>query len=112
MMKATFLVVVLFSSYLNAGEAVAVNPIRKVVMLMQEMQKEIETEKQKEKELYEKFMCICTEYPSELQTSIAAAGKSIEDLTSKIEEETAAGSQLKEELKTHVTDKAGAEKDL
>ena len=36
------------------------NPIRKVVTLLQDMQKEIEAEGEKEKGLYDKFMCYCT----------------------------------------------------
>ena len=35
------------------------NPIRKVVTLLQDMQKEIEAEGEKEKALYDKFMCYC-----------------------------------------------------
>jgi len=44
----------------------SVNPIRKVVTLMQDMQKEIANELEKEKGLFEKFMCICTEHPKQL----------------------------------------------
>ena len=36
------------------------NPIRKVVTLLQDMQKELEAEGKKEEELYNKFMCYCT----------------------------------------------------
>jgi len=88
------------------------NPIRKIVRLMQDMSAEIETEKKKEEELFEKFMCICNEYPSELSESIAAATTAISGYTSKIEEETALKSKLAEELKTHAVDKDTAEKDL
>jgi len=88
------------------------NPIRKVVKLMQEMQKEIEVEKQKEKELFEKFMCICTEYPPELRESIEEGTKSVALLTSKIEEETANKQKLEEELVGHKQEQASAEKDL
>merc|ERR1719258_843774 len=35
------------------------NPIRKVVTLLQDMQKEIEAEGDKEQDLYDKFMCYC-----------------------------------------------------
>jgi hypothetical protein len=76
------------------------------------MSAEIEAEKKKEQELFEKFMCICNEYPAELQQSIAAAGQAIAGYTSKIEEETALKSKLAEELKTHAVDKDTAEKDL
>merc|ERR1719217_458649 len=88
------------------------NPIRKFVRLMQDMAAEIEAEKKKEQELFEKFMCICTEYPSELQASIESSGKAIADLSSKVEEETALKAKLAEELKGHAADKDAAEKDL
>ena len=42
---------------LNQVEA---NPIRKVVTLLQDMQKELEAEGKKEEDLYNKFMCYCT----------------------------------------------------
>ena len=35
------------------------NPIRRIVTLLQDMQKEIETEGEKEEEAFEKFMCYC-----------------------------------------------------
>lgn len=106
------LISILFSSILVSGDAASENPIRKVVRLMQDMSGEIAAEKKKEQELYEKTMCICTEYPSELQANIETAGKSIEELTSKIEEETALKAKLAEELKGHASDKDAAEKDL
>jgi len=96
----------------QATTAANENPIRKIVRLMQDMSAEIEAEKKKEAELFEKFMCICNEYPSELQTSIDADAKEIESLSSKIEEETALKAKLAEELKQHAVDKDTAEKDL
>jgi hypothetical protein len=36
-----------------------VNPIRKVVTMLQNMQKKVEVEGKKEEELFEKFMCYC-----------------------------------------------------
>merc|ERR1719160_1199475 len=109
MMLAKVLIVGLF---VGAVEGSNENPIRKVVRLMQDMQKEIETELTKEKELFEKFMCICNTYDDELAATAAKATAQIKELTSKIEEETAEKSQLSEELKSHLKDKAAAETDL
>merc|ERR1719160_499264 len=109
MMLAKVLIVGLF---VGAVEGSNENPIRKVVRLMQDMQKEIETELDKEKELFEKFMCICNTYDDELAATAAKAGAQIKELTSKIEEETAEKGQLEEELKSHKKDKAAAEGDL
>jgi hypothetical protein len=88
------------------------NPIRKIVRLMQDMSAEIEAEKKKEAELYEKLMCVCTEYPPELTASIEAGKSSIASLTGKIEEETALKAKLAEEIKGHGADKEAATKDL
>jgi hypothetical protein len=96
----------------HSAMAAKENPIRKIVRLMQDMSAEIEAEKKKEGELFEKFMCICNEYPAELQTTIDTAAKEIESLTSKIEEESALKAKLAEELKQHATDKDAAAKDL
>jgi len=104
--------VLIIALLMSAVEASGDNPIRKVVRLMQDMQKEIETELSKEKELFEKFMCICNTYDDELAATAAKATAQIKELTSKIEEETAEKSQLSEELKSHLKDKAAAETDL
>lgn len=88
------------------------NPIKKVVRLMTDMQKEIETEMEKEKALFEKFMCICTTADDELAATITKSGEAIKSLTSKLEEEGAEKAQLTEELKGHYKDKEASEKDL
>jgi hypothetical protein len=53
-----FLLFALSASCVHAA-TVQANPIRKIVTLMQDMQKEIEAEGEKEKGLYEDFMCFC-----------------------------------------------------
>jgi len=88
------------------------NPIKKVVRLMTDMQKEIEIELEKEKELFEKFMCICTTADDELALTIQKSGEAIKTLSSKLEEEGAEKAQLTEELKGHYKDKEASEKDL
>lgn len=112
MMQAFRAGLALFALLVVPGDALSANPIRKVITLMQEMTKEIEAEKAKEKALFEKFMCICTEYPSELTASIEEDGKTIAMLTSSIEEQTASKGELEQAVKGHVADKAAAEKDL
>ena len=60
---ASLLLSVLFASCISSAEAFGLrekeNPIRRIVTLLQDMQKEIETEGEKEEEAYEKFMCYC-----------------------------------------------------
>merc|ERR1719217_514737 len=78
------------ATVLSAGA----NPIRKIVTLMQNMQKEIEAEGAKEKELFDKFMCYCS------------GG------TAKLKSEEAEKSQIGQDLITHKSDREGAKGDI
>jgi len=75
------------------------NPIRKVVDMLQSMSKRVQAEGEKEKDLYEKFMCYCKTGGSDLTTSIAAAKDKLGSLASDIEnaeaKHAAAGAALK-----------------
>jgi chromosome segregation ATPase len=86
----------------------AANPIRKVVGMLQNMQKKVEAEGEKEKELFDKFMCFCKNAGGDLANSIAAAGDQVPELGSNIEEAEASLVQTKEELKQAQTDRAAA----
>jgi DNA repair exonuclease SbcCD ATPase subunit len=86
----------------------AANPIRKVVNMLQMMQKKVEAEGEKEKELFEKFMCYCKNSGSDLAKSIADAGDAIPELGSNIEAAEGQLVQLKEDLKKAQTDRAAA----
>merc|ERR1719321_1007634 len=88
------------------------NPIRKVVTLMQNMQKEVEAEGKKEKELFDKFMCFCDGSGSAMQTAIATGKAKIEELTAKVKSEEAEKVQLGQELVDHKTDRENAKADL
>jgi predicted nucleic acid-binding Zn-ribbon protein len=88
------------------------NPIRKVVTLMQNMQKEIETEGAKEKELLEKFLCYCSGGTDGLKKAIADANAEAEELTAKAKSEAAEKSQLTQDLLTHKKDREGAKADM
>merc|ERR1719199_2193374 len=88
------------------------NPIRKVVTLLQDMQKEIEAEGDKEKDLYDKFMCYCDGNTDGMSKAAEEAGQRITELKSKLEAEKAEKSQLDQELIQHKNDRAGAKNDL
>lgn len=88
------------------------NPIRKVVTLLQDMQKEIQVEMDKEKELYEKFMCFCNSNGGELATKAAEAKAAIEEFSSKLKAEEAETVRIAQELIEHKTDRENAKKDL
>merc|ERR1719174_1503212 len=77
------------------------NPIRKVVTLLQMMQKKVEEEGVKEAELFEKYMCYCKSSGSELTKSIEDAETKMPQLMSDIKEAESAKAQLQEELAGH-----------
>merc|ERR1719428_698248 len=84
-----------------ADDSAGANPIRKVVSLMQNMQKEIEEEGAKEKELYDKFMCFCDNGSSELVKAASDARAQNKALTAKYESDTAEKAQLESDIKQH-----------
>jgi chromosome segregation ATPase len=86
----------------------AVNPIRRVVTMLQMMQKQVAAEGVKEKELFEKFMCYCKNGKGALEGSIASAKQKNEQLASSIKETDATLVQTKADLKTAETDRSDA----
>merc|ERR1719191_719895 len=80
-------------------QQLAANPIRKVVTMLQMMQKKVTAEGEKEKELYEKFVCYCKGSGAALSKSIADANTKIPAVQSEIEEGEAKMAQLKEDVK-------------
>jgi len=86
------------------------NPIRKVVTMLQDMQKTVEEEGKKEEDLFEKFMCYCSGGEGALDASISAGKAQIEQLTASIERGTAEKSQLDQDIVSHKADREEAEK--
>merc|ERR1719378_969368 len=84
---------------LAAENSAAANPIRRVVTMLQNMQKKVEAEGEKEKDLYEKFMCYCKNGKGALEASIEAAKQKNEQLMASIKETDAALKQAKADLK-------------
>jgi len=95
---------------LTLGEAV--NPIRKIVTMLQDMQSELQHEQDHEKELFEKAMCACENGQKDLQTSIDQSTASITDLTAKLQEETATKKGNDQDLQYSYAGKAQAQDDL
>merc|ERR1719183_1075499 len=88
------------------------NPIRKVVTLLQDMQKEIEAEGKKEEEMFDKFMCYCDGNTDGMGKNVEEAAQKITELTSKLAAEKAEKSQLDQELIQHKKDREAAKGDL
>jgi len=84
------------------------NPIRKVVTMLQSMQKKVTAEGVTEKSLFDKFMCYCKHGDEALSKSISDADTKVPAVTSDIEEAEAAVKQLKEDLKSHQSDRHAA----
>jgi len=96
------------ASVSNSDALVNANPIRKVVTMLQVMQKKVEAEGAREQELFDKFMCYCKNSGGDLQKGIADAETKVPQLGSDIEEAEAKAVQLKEDLKQAQTDRSAA----
>jgi len=84
------------------------NPIRKVVTMLQSMVKKVEAEGEKEKELFDKYMCYCKNSGGDLSKSIAAAGDKVPELEASIKEGESKKAQLDEDIKQHQSDRTAA----
>merc|ERR1719443_1272868 len=105
MMQNKFIVVVLC---LLAPQSVALsthskasvkeNPMRRILTMLQDMQKEVEREGEAEKEIFEKALCACEGGEKELDQTIADSEAAIEEWTSKTESGKAGSAQLTQEV--------------
>jgi septal ring factor EnvC (AmiA/AmiB activator) len=115
MVKTLLLIVATLAPSTLAGEIVGqqvtganANPIRRVVSLLQGMAKKVTAEGEKEKELYEKFMCYCKTGASDLSESISSSNTKVPQVQSDIEESESKLKQTQLDLKKHQTDRADA----
>jgi len=84
------------------------NPIRKVVTMLQNMQTQVTAEGEKQEELFEKFMCYCTNGLGTLETSIADAEDKIANFENTSGALIAKHKQTEADLAQHKTDRADA----
>jgi len=115
MNKIVLLVFVLGASPVLALESKTLtseNPMRKIISMLQSMQKEVEREGEAEKEIFEKALCACENGEEELDKTIADSSAAIEEWTAKTASATAETSQLKQEVADHKATAATAESDL
>jgi hypothetical protein len=97
---------------LTLRDVSAANPIRKVVKLLQDMQKEIEVEGEKEQDLFDKFMCYCDGNTGEMEKATKDASERITQLKSKLESDKAEKIRVDSELIGHKKDRESANQDL
>jgi len=88
------------------------NPVRRVVNMLESMQKKIEEEANRDETLYEQFMCYCKKGGGDLRKSIDDAQNRIPQLESGVEEATATKSQLQADIKQHTQDAKDARESL
>merc|ERR1711933_422252 len=74
-------------------------PVSKVITLLKDMLKQLEKEAEEDEEIYDKLACWCETNDKEKTKAIADAEAKIDDLTTKIEELTAASARLNTEIK-------------
>merc|ERR1719326_283402 len=72
------------------------NPIRRVVTMLQMMQKKVEAEGEKEQELFDKSMCACKSGGASTKSSIEAAKTKIPEVESDIKAAEGSKAQLDE----------------
>lgn len=92
----------------RTSSALDINPIRRVVNMLNSMTKKIEAEGAKEQELFDKFMCYCKNGRGSLETSIAAAEDKIPQVQSSIKEIGAAVEQMVADVEAAKTGRSDA----
>merc|ERR1719301_284733 len=84
------------------------NPVRKVVTMLQMMMKKIEAEGEKEKELFDKFMCYCDNADATLGKSISDAETKIPQVESDLKEAVETKAQLESDIANHQANREAA----
>lgn len=102
------LVLVASASAEESVSEASANPIRKVVNLLQSMQKKVEAEGATNKELYDKFMCYCKQGGASLKASMAADGDKVPAVGSSIKEAETQKAQAQADLKQAQVDRSDA----
>jgi len=105
---AAFAAVIADAGRQESGSEVLANPIRKVVQMLQSMQKKVQEEGKKEEELYEHFMCYCRSGNGGLTASISAAETKVPAVSSDIKSSEEKLVQTKSDLKQAQEDRSAA----
>jgi len=87
-----------FMEKLEVDDMTSVNPIRKVVTMLQKIQTKVAKEGEKEKAMFDRFMCYCEKSDSTLAGSIATGENKVSELGTSLKEHTAQKAQLAQEL--------------
>jgi chromosome segregation ATPase len=92
------------------GEATEsrVNPIRKVVTMLQMMQNKVTAEGKKAEEIFDKFMCYCDNADTMLAGAITTAENKIPQLEAAVGKDVELKKQLETDVKNHKADREAA----
>merc|ERR1719421_1364599 len=96
----------------NPASGESENPMRKIITMLQDMQKELEREGEVEKEIFDKALCACENGDEQLQKTIDDSTAAIEEWTSKTASGEAESAQLTQEVADHKTSAEQAKSDL
>jgi len=108
-MKASAVAAVLAATSLQAhGTEVTANPIRKVVTMLQQIEKKVEAEGEKEEQLFKKYMCYCKTSGGDLKAGIDSSTAKVPEVEAAIKEAEAQKIQLGEDLEKHRSDREAA----
>lgn len=110
MLNVLLLIVSLFSPVM--GAETKENPMRKIIGMLQDMQKELEREGEVEKEIFDKAICACEGGTASLEKVIGDSTSQMEELTAKVASGNAEKAQLTQDVAEHKTNAAGAKSDL
>jgi len=103
-----FLLAMAPAASVSTGESAMANPIRRVVGMLQMMEKKIEAEGEKEQALFDKFMCYCENGKGALQKSIDDAGNKVPQVGADIKAAVENKAMLEQEMKEHQTSRDAA----
>merc|ERR1719174_717885 len=107
-LRCAILLLALTGSVESLSVSQQANPIRRVVTMLQNMQKKVEAEGEKEEALFNKFMCYCKNGKGALEASIESAKGKNDALAASIKETTASLAQTKADLKSAQESRAAA----
>merc|ERR1719316_1716118 len=98
---------VLAASTMQKAQA-SENPIRRIVNLLQSMEKEVKADGEKDEETTEKFLCYCQTNDKTLADGIAALEDQIPQIEASIKEASAFALRVDDEIKQHKQDRDDA----
>jgi len=109
---ALFLAAAVSAAVLQTNADAQENPIRRIVNLLQKMQKEVAEEGERDKDLNEKFICYCQTNDGELAASTEELRNKIPQIEASIEESVSLKAQLDADLARHKADRQAAKESI